>query len=228
MGTSKGNYGRKMYSDPIWKEKVHHQQKLEKVQITKKCNKCGETFIVFRKVDRLGNIRIPSKEKENCSRKCANSHKHSEVWKSNIGNSLRKPPIENICKICGITFLRKKKQHFCSRDCVNKNRRLILSRKKQYRFECRFKFNVYDFPEKFDLNLILKYGWYSAKNHGDNMNGISRDHMYSINDGFKNNIPSHMISHPANCKLLPHSDNLLKMTKSSITIDELLERIKVW
>ena len=43
-----------------------------------------------------------------------------------------------------------------------------------------------------ELNLIKKYGWYKAKNHGNNLNGISRDHMLSIADGFKNSIdPKH-------------------------------------
>jgi len=87
---------------------------------------------------------------------------------------------------------------------------------------------VFDYPSYFDLFLIEKYGWYKAKNRGDNPNGISRDHMISIVDGFKNNIPPEIIKHPANCQLMKHPDNNRKNTKSSITIEELKSKISTF
>lgn len=99
---------------------------------------------------------------------------------------------------------------------------------KLYRLQCAFDFVLNDFPDEFDLSLIKKFGWYKAKNHGDNPNGISRDHMYSVKDGFLNNVDPKIISHPANCQLLKQSKNASKKAKSCITLQELLIRIERW
>ncbi len=98
----------------------------------------------------------------------------------------------------------------------------------KYRLECDFKFNLSDYPNKFNFSLIQKYGWYKAKNKGNNPNGVSRDHMYSVSEGFKNDVPAEIISHPANCKLMLHRDNNKKKNGCSITLDELKERIREW
>ncbi len=76
------------------------------------------------------------------------------------------------------------------------------------------------------MKLIELYGWYKAKNRGDNQNGVSRDHMFSIKEGFINNIDPYYLSHPANCVLMRHVDNNKKKTNSTITFSELVERIK--
>ena len=52
--------------------------------------------------------------------------------------------------------------------------------------------------------------------------------MLSVNDGFKLNINPNLISHPANCRLMIHSENISKNKKSIITEKELLERINNW
>ena len=96
----------------------------------------------------------------------------------------------------------------------------------RYRQLCEFKFALNEFPDKFNFKLIETYGWYSAKNRGNNMNGITRDHMYSIRDGFLNNVDPKILAHPANCELLLHQDNITKKSNSSITLDELLKRIE--
>lgn len=99
---------------------------------------------------------------------------------------------------------------------------------KRYRQLCEFKFNVYEYPNHFPLDLLKINGWYKAKNNGDNPNGICRDHMISVKYGFINNIDPSIISHPANCKLITHQENVTKNANSSITLSELLERIKNW
>ena len=99
---------------------------------------------------------------------------------------------------------------------------------RRYRQLCEFRFNVYHFPDKFNLTLLEKHGWYRAKNRGDNPNGVSRDHMYSVKEGFINNIDPCYISHPANCCLMIHTENNNKKTKSSISFEELMDRIKNW
>lgn len=98
----------------------------------------------------------------------------------------------------------------------------------RYRQLCEFKFNLSDFSSEFDFELVKKYGWYSPTNKKNNLNGVSRDHMFSIKDGFINKIDPEVIKHPANCKLIIHNDNSSKHGKSSITLEQLLERISKW
>jgi hypothetical protein len=228
MGTSRGNLGRSMYSDPLWRASVSHGKQLKRAVVCKECPKCHTTFEITRSVDKHGVQKYRKKEKQFCSRGCANGHEHTPEWKEHISQTLSKPLVRNLCLQCGVEFYRGKHQKYCSRECVNLSRRLNLMPKRQYRLACRFTFSLANFPDKFDFSLIKQYGWYKAKNRGNNLDGISRDHMYSINDGFKNGVSSKILSHPANCKLLRHSENLIKMTKSSITLDELKDRIKTW
>lgn len=113
-----------------------------------------------------------------------------------------------------------------SRPDLKKNRDLsILS---DYRYECSFRFSLKDYPDEFDFSLVEKHGWYCAKNRGDNLNGVSRDHIVSVSFGFKNGIDPKIISHPANCQLLRHNDNVSKHKKCGLTIAELLVKISQW
>ena len=52
--------------------------------------------------------------------------------------------------------------------------------------------------------------------------------MLSVNEGYKLGIDPYFLSHPANCKLMIHTDNIRKNKKSSITKEELIERVKNW
>jgi hypothetical protein len=105
---------------------------------------------------------------------------------------------------------------------------LNYKNKVEYRKACKFRFALKNFPEEFDFSLIEKYGWYRAKNKGNNPNGISRDHMYSIHEGFKNNVNPYYISHPANCKLMRHNENNKKDVKCSILLIDLIKRVNEW
>jgi hypothetical protein len=82
--------------------------------------------------------------------------------------------------------------------------------------------------EEFDFYLVEKHGWYSPTNKKNNLSGVSRDHILSVKDGFDNGIPPHIISHPANCRLMIHTENISKNCSSDITYEELLEKIKKW
>lgn len=42
----------------------------------------------------------------------------------------------------------------------------------------------------------------------------------------KNNVSPELLSHPANCKLILHSENLKKNSKCNMTIDELIVKIE--
>lgn len=95
----------------------------------------------------------------------------------------------------------------------------------------RFKFNVYNMSDLFDTTLIETYGWYSCpgkkrKNDIKNLNGISRDHRYSVSEGFKNRVHPLLLSHPVNCSLVLQSVNKRKDVNCEITVEQLLSNIK--
>jgi hypothetical protein len=98
-----------------------------------------------------------------------------------------------------------------------------------YWLDCRFKISFQEFPELYDFNLFNKYGWYqptSATN--PNVTGVTWDHLYRIADGFKNNIPPEIIKHPANAEMVPFKENHKRSNKSTITLEELYNRISQW
>ena len=109
----------------------------------------------------------------------------------------------------------------------------IKTLKEQYYIDSRFKFNVYNYPNDFDLELIKLHGWYTCpgkkrKHEVKNVNGVSREHMISVGFGFTNNIDPKIISHPANCRLMLHSENKIKHTNCCMTINELIVKIDEW
>lgn len=133
-----------------------------------------------------------------------------------------------MCPVCGKTY--KSKSKTCSNNCGQTYRHKDIDQTslKYYRLRCQFNFALSDYPDEFDFSLIEEHGWYKAKNRGNNLNGISRDHMVSVKYGWENNISPEIIAHPANCKLLQHSLNVSKFDSCSITYDELLKRIEEW
>lgn len=94
---------------------------------------------------------------------------------------------------------------------------------KKYRARCRFTYmhNLLSFIPGYEL--LERYGWYDPKN---NLNGVSRDHMISIQYGWEHHIDPYLISHPANCMLLQMKENSSKQDKCSLTLQELIERVE--
>lgn len=135
----------------------------------------------------------------------------------------------NYCKECGEKLIFKhRKRVFCCIQCKRKyDSRNVTEYQKYYR-ACSFDFNLSDYPDEFNFELIKKYGWYSASNHGNNLNGVSRDHMVSIMFGYKNKIDPEIISHPANCQLMQHNNNSSKWKNCSLTLEELNKKIEEW
>lgn len=131
---------------------------------------------------------------------------------------------ERTCDFCKCSFYAHDRK-FCSQKCWQDSVASHRTEREIYKHACQFKFNVYDYPETFDLSMLTEHGWYRAANRGNNLDGVSRDHMISITEGFKRKIDPKIISHPANCMLVLHRFNQRKNTKSSITIEELQERI---
>ena len=217
--------------------KKKEERELTKVNKTLECEKCSDIFT---------RLLLPNENARYCSISCANSKMHSQETKDKIANTLKyggkvfRRQKECIsCKICGIQTiphdLNLKRNKLCSEECYNtlkeqrkRERQKHLTAKEIYKKSCSFTFSVYNYPEEFDLKLLEEFGWYKPKNRGDNLNGISRDHMLSRTYGFENNIPVEHLKHPANCQLLVHSKNISKGKKSSISYEELLERINNW
>lgn len=161
-------------------------------------------------------------------RKLSDSHK-KQIEAGNNFN--RKEKIIKYCVECNKEMMCRPSEHrkkYCSTRCwvlhTEKNKEPFLL----YRQRCNFNFDVNHYPNKFDLTMISEYGWYSPSNKGNNLNGISKDHMLSVKEGYEQGIDANIINHPANCKLMVHRENQKKNQKSSITIEELLERIKTW
>lgn len=150
------------------------------------------------------------------------SGKNNPKWKD--GSSVEKRALKvdgkRKCKYCQKFNILEKKKQTCE-ECR-------YSFYKIYRPMCEFKFDILSYKSEFDLNLVEQYGWYSPTNKGNNILGISKDHMYSVKDGFINKVDVKIISHPANCKLMVHSKNSSKKCKSIITLEELKKRIYEW
>jgi hypothetical protein len=188
-------------------------------------------------------VKTISDEKIFCDKSCSaqynnRNRKHTLKTKTKISNSVKDYNANNPkLKIIKLKKIILKKEHVrkcksCDSIIVKKYVRICDNcyndYYKFYRPQCEFDFNIYDFKNEFDFNIIKEYGWYSPSNKENNLNGVSRDHIYSCKDGFINRIAHNIIKHPANCALMKHSENNIKNTKSNITLDELLEKIIKW
>jgi hypothetical protein len=185
-----------------------------------KCEKCENVVSIKY---REGN----KPEKIYCSRSCANKHTFSLERKKKISLALKKEPIIKKCPVCKSEYFGRHRK-FCSNECKHEYRTKDYTSYQKYKLLCQFQFSLNDYPDKFDFSLVEQFGWYKPKNHGDNLNGVSRDHMFSIKEGFLQKISPEIISHPANCKLMRHNDNVSKLKKCSITFEELKEKINNW
>lgn len=125
----------------------------------------------------------------------------------------------NKCQHCNFFTCNRKKRKYCN-SCCDK---YSTSNKKGFKFT----FNVFNYPDLFDLSLIQDKGFFSpgGKSGKWNITGISRDHKISITDAIKNKYDSYYISHPCNCQLIPQSENAKKHIKSSITYSQLIKQV---
>lgn len=182
------------------------------------------------------NAKIWSTEDKQKKRIAAiNSEKVKSANESRRSLNYKDPKlkIQHLCNNCSVPVTKfcsnLLKLRFCSRICktiyISKYPNLDF---KVYKSFTRFSFALKSYPDEFDFNLIRKHGWYKAANHGNNLDGISRDHMFSVNEGFLQGIEPSLLAHPANCRLIQQRENSRKHKKSSITYEELLERIRIW
>lgn len=184
-----------------------------------------------------------------CSTKCARSfstkNSHGQTKKINCGECSKEIEVGKrtsvgYCEVCRLikrkkTINKRKKKivcKFCGSIELKKNKMICeicrVDYYENYRFSTSFDFEIKKYKEFFDISLVEKFGWYSPSNKRNNLTGVSKDHMFSVNDGFKLKINPELIKHPANCQLLLHSDNQKKRATSSITLKELLNRIIIF
>jgi len=191
---------------------------------------------IYGKMKRLGLRSIdPNKQKTISGEHISKYEKYDwELIQEKYNSGLTTDQICDLFKICRASLSwGKNNNRFITRtrlesNKINYSKKSIKQNIDRYRQLCLFKFSLNDYPDKFDFSLIEKYGWYKAKNRGNNLEGVSRDHMFSVYDGYKQGILPYYISHPANCQLLPHKLNNVKKRNSSITFEELLKRIEEW
>ena len=186
---------------------------------------------------------LPFEKKHNtyCNSSCAakynNKHRtpiqreqQRQAIKAHYANKPRQSPgmkhmyskIHYKTCLCDTEFIaRYHTQKYCSSLC--KEATVIT-----YRRACKFKINNKDHALLFNGELIAKYGWYAPSNSkSPNLSGVSWDHLYRIEEGFKNKVPAEILSHPANAELVPHDINR-KRTQSMITLEQLYDRIATW
>lgn len=223
-----------------------HNTKHDKFEYKCTCKVCGKEYTVVC----TKNDFLKSKYRKTCSSKCAHelTYKHCDVelkYKK-VSETLSKRYNQNnykqssqyinhkFCIYCGREFNLPHKPHakYCCEQC-KRNARFERQNKNKtekvlYRKMCDFKFGLNDFPEEYNFDLIKENGWYKAKNRGNNLYGVSRDHIVSVKFGFEHNIDPYIISHPANCQLLIHTDNESKNCKCDMSIEELIEKINKW
>ena len=191
------------------------------------CKKCNDI------------LEYDSRNNNFCSHSCSASVNNklrspvTEETKIKIANKIKKTRFTCLCNICKQEFKSiDPLKTYCTKKCKSNKRKEEMRAARpaltNYRTDCKFRFNLKDYPDEFNFLLIEQHGWYSASNRGNNLTGVSRDHMVSVRYGFDNNVNPDIISHPANCRLLSQSDNSSKCSKCSITLDELLVRIKEW
>lgn len=209
--------------------------KIKKSSIKRKeysliCEICGKEYTVSCTPESFSK----GKYKKTCSRKCASilTLKKTDVKERN--NKIRQhhknihTETECVCEYCGKVFYATRKRKFCSSDCVKSNKCKRLKPFSVYSKQCEFDFSIKKYAIEFDIDLIKKYGWYSPTNKNNNLDGVSRDHMISRRYAFDNNIDPYYISHPANCLIIKQKDNSKKHTKSTLTIEQLKNKVKEW
>jgi hypothetical protein len=239
---SSGNNG--SYTQIAEKSRIKKAKLIEEyLKFPNKCSECNEILPYDKKFNKFCN--------QSCAAAYNTKARVRNGWKPSIeqrkktsesltGKTYIQPILSHSICPCGIKieFMSNSPKSYCSKSCsikyapswiaIREKARKNRSALTNYRTDCAFKFNLADYPDEFDFTLIESYGWYKAKNKGDNLNGVSRDHMISVKYGFENGIDPKIISHPANCRLIRHNDNVSKGKKNYISLEELHKRIEEW
>ena len=82
-----------------------------------------------------------------------------------------------------------------------------------------YKSRVWAETKRNDLKMLENYD--KRGKHGYHL-----DHMFSIFEGFKQNIDPSIVGHIKNLRMIPYKENLSKFNKCSIALDDLIKMIK--
>lgn len=161
-----------------------------------------------------------------CSSSCAAKHSNITRKPCKTGPEQTIFPHSRVtfksCKTCNNIFPSKRGSKYCSSKCKR------YSSTKAYRNACKFNLNNRDHTELFNNDMIVEFGWYQPSNApSPNLEGVTWDHLYRCSDGYKNNVPADIMSHPANAEMLLWRENYHRK-ESQITYEQLLERIEKW
>lgn len=119
-------------------------------------------------------------------------------------------------------------------ECAHCNKKWYSQKQRKYCDECShlyshngrakywFAFNIFNYPDLFDLSLITTIGFRDSKT---NPNGISRDHKISVNMAIRHGYDPYYITHPMNCELMLFEDNNKKHISCSLLIEDLIELV---
>lgn len=85
-------------------------------------------------------------------------------------------------------------------------------------------FNITKYTTDKEIKLLNENGVF---NNRTNTKGCVRDHLLSRRYGYNNNIPTWIISHPANCEIILHSENVRRSFTDDnlLSLDVLLQKI---
>jgi hypothetical protein len=108
---------------------------------------------------------------------------------------------------------------------AKKYREQTLDGKTIFRDKCKFKFTREQMIKIPGFNLIDTIGMYHPTK---NPKGLDRDHIISVEAAWRNGWDPSNISHPANCQLIPHIDNVKKNSACGMEYQDLLDRIENW
>jgi len=70
--------------------------------------------------------------------------------------------------------------------------------------------NMFNTCSENERKIMIEYGIFHPVN---NSGGVSRDHRFSIKEGFINKVYPEIIRHPCNCEIMLQSDNSKKHSK---------------
>ncbi len=220
-------------------------EKVERKEHIVNCEYCGKEYSIICSDAVFNNGNYRKTCSDLCAKRLTNQKagdkkciKISETLKERYAKTIEgydctEGKFVKICPFCGKTFYTKKnRQIYCSRECANKDRTQKAIELNEtffaYKKQCKFNFPISTVLTAEGLSLLKENGWYKAKNHGDNLNGVSRDHIFSIKEGFRRKIDPYYISHPANCVIILQAENASKRDKCGITKEELIQRILEW
>lgn len=170
-----------------------------------KCKECGINIPVF--------LRISSGYREFCSHNCKNNW----VYK----NTDAKERISKSSKESYNKFSKKEIREQQNKRLLTMVERNIITDISERELKYHYSREVWRFTNTQNIKSLENYD----KRGVINIEGSYQlDHMYSIHQGFKDNIPPWIIGNIVNLVMIPSRENSSKRQKCSITKKELINK----